>query len=193
MSSRALSLSVLMLFGLFATRGEAGFIGRTFDAVYFFPDDSSPYPFGSFTPSSFVVGAGIETIGNVEDVTSLPVDFTDKTLTIGLDTVLIDPVWTATSFNGILFSLQSAGPLGIIGASVDPSTTLAGFDASRVTFDSGKIGINWNGLAYQDGQQVVINFAFVPEPSSLALVGVSGLAGLAWIGRERIRAAGRGA
>ena len=54
---------------LFSNRAEAGFIGNTMDAVYYYPDVFNPYPSVSFTPPSFLVGSGQETTGNVEGVT----------------------------------------------------------------------------------------------------------------------------
>lgn len=159
------------------------------DAVYDFPDLASPYGDASFSPPSFAVGAGVETVGDVEGVTTLSVDFTASRLTIVLNTTLTNPTWTGAAFNGPLFTLLSPGTLGITGATVDASTTLAGFDAGRVTFSDSQIGINWNGLSYLDGQQVVVDFTFVPEPSSVVTLGVGCALPLLAIRRRRRRLA----
>ncbi len=163
---------------------EAGLLGKTLDAVYYYPDLGTPYSQASFTPSSFVVGPGQETVGDVEGVTQLLTDFSDTMLTITLTTTLTTPTWSVAPFNGIVFT--SPGLLGIIGASVDPATTMAGFDDSRVSFNADQILVDWNGLSYVDGTVVKIDFEFaaVPEPASLTLLGAA-LTGMGWAFRRR--------
>lgn len=163
---------------------HAGFIGTQMDVGYYTPDTSSPYAPAVFTPSNFTVGAGQETVGNVEGVTSLLVDFTDSVLSITFDTILGNPTWNAASFNGVIFTAASS--LGIDSAVVDASTTMAGFDNFRVSYTDDQILLNWQGLSYIDGTTVKINFtsvSTVPEPGTLALLGL-GVIGLAW-GRRR--------
>ncbi|WP_292455037.1 PEP-CTERM sorting domain-containing protein [Methylibium sp.] len=139
----------------------------------------TPFPSASFTPSSFVVGAGVESLVNVEDLTSISIDFSDTGLSLVLNTTLAQPTWTTAPFNGLVFDLTSPGPLGITGASIDAQTTMIGFDSSRVILDNGRIAINWNGLSYVDGTRVVVDFTTaVPEPETYALM----LAGLGMVG-----------
>ena len=179
----------------FSINAEAGLVGKTLDATYYHPDLSVPYDRAFFAPQSFTVADGIETIGIVEGVTALITDFSDSRLTITLNTVLDAPTWNTTSFNGILFKLQSPGILGIASAVTDSTTSLSGFDNSRVSFTDGTLGINWSGLSYTNGQQVVVDFTFqtsaatlasaVPETSSsLALLAGLGLFGL--VARRRL-------
>lgn len=173
--------------GLLAGPGtaSAGLLGQEFTAGYYYPDSNTPYAFGSFTPATFTVGAGIEANGNVEDVTFLPVDFTDDTLTVVLNTILSNPTWNVVPFSGPIFTATL--PHGIASASVDPATTMAGFDDTRVSFDATRILLNWNGLSYVDGQQVVVNFTFapdvVPEPALATLLAL----GLVAVGATRRR------
>jgi hypothetical protein len=78
-------------------------------------------------------------------------------------------------------------PPDIETATVDGSTTMSGFDDSRVSFTDHEILVNWAGLSYADGTRVNINFTFgapVPEPGSGLLVGC-GLLGLAYFRRVR--------
>jgi hypothetical protein len=187
------ALLLAFLAAVCAAPAHADFIGRTMSAGYYFPDSGSPYPFGTFAPATFVVGGGTETVGDVEGVTTLTVDFTGSSLSIVLDTILTAPTWNASAFNGIIFGLLSAGSLDILSASVDASTTMAGFDASRVTFADTSVGINWNGLSYVDGTVIRVNFTFapqgVPEPGVAWLL-VIGLA--AALTRRTVRRSLRG-
>jgi hypothetical protein len=164
---------------------HAGLIGTQMDVGYYTPDTSSPYAPAVFSPSHFTVGAGQETIGDVEGVTNILVDFSDSTLSITFDTILGSPTWNTASFNGVTFTAASF--LGIGSALVDPSTSMAGFDNARVSYTDHQILLNWQGLSYVDGTTVTINFtsaSAVPEPGTLALLGL-GLAGLAWRRRRQ--------
>jgi hypothetical protein len=171
---------------------HAGFIGAQMTASYYFPDSSSPYASAAFTPPSFTVGAGQETVGDIEGVTNLLVDFSDDALSIAFDTILGNPTWNGADFNGIIFT--ATNPLDISSAIVDASTTMAGFDNFRISYTDHQILLNWQGLSYIDGTVVNINFTSglpqtgsVPEPGTLALVGL-GLAGLVPRRRKRAKA-----
>jgi PEP-CTERM motif len=170
-----------MLLGamLAGSSAQAALDGRSFAVSYSVPTIDTPYPSATASPSSFVVGAGVETVVDVEDVTFITVDFSDTSLTLSLNTSLNDPTWSAADFNGLVFDLTSAGTLGITGASVDSLTTMSGFDSSRVLVSGNRIAIDWNGLSYVDGTRVVVNFATaVPEPATYALM----LLGLGLVG-----------
>lgn len=157
-----------------APASALGLTGQSLSVAYYLPDTVTVYGSASWTPASFTVGAGQETDGNVEDVTHLLVDFADDSLTITLTTVLSNPTWLNHPHNGPIFT--SVLPHDIASATVDGSTTMAGFDDSRVSFTSNQILVNWAGLSYVDGTVVKINFSFVPEPASAALLLVAGLA-----------------
>jgi hypothetical protein len=164
---------------LAAAPAQASFIGQDFTATYEVPGLGQVYPQASWSPVTFTAGAGTETTGTIEGVTTIAVDFAANSLTLVLNTVLAGPTWNGTAFNGPVFS--AAGPLGIASASVNAATTLAGFDPSRISFTGSAIQVNWQGLGYVDGSRVALDFTFapvpVPEPASLALFG-AGLVGL---------------
>jgi hypothetical protein len=187
-SSRGISAAGLLLVSalacvaIAATPASASLIGATFDAVYYHPDTSTPYVDAEFTPLTFSVGAGQETDGNVEDATHLLVDFGTDSLLITFDTILVFPTWNNTAFNGVIFT--ATAPHDIATATVDPSTTMAGFDDTRVAITTDQILVNWAGLPYVDNEFVKVNFTFVPEPASGALLSL-GLIGLAARARAR--------
>lgn len=159
-----------------------GLTGQSMSVAYYAPDTSTVYGGAAFTPPSFVVGPGQETDGNVEDVTHLLVDFGDDTLDIVLKTTLFQPHWPDAAFSGMIFT--SVLPHAIASATVDASTTMAGFNDSRVSFTGNQLLVNWADLSYVDGTTVKINFTFVPEPGGALLVGC-GLIGLVFAQRKR--------
>ena len=179
----------LLAFGLIALALMAasparalGLTGQGMSVVYYFPDASSVYGGAPFTPPSFVVGPGQETDGNVEGLTHVLVDFGEDMLNISFDTILLDPIWKPTEFNGLIFT--SVLPHDIATATVDGSTTMAGFGDSRVYFTNNQIFLDWSGLGYVTGTMLKINFTFVPEPSGALLVGC-GLIGLVFARAKR--------
>jgi hypothetical protein len=170
----AIALGATAVTGIAAAPAQAGLIGKQLNAVYYVPDTSTPYGSASFNPPTFIVGPGLETTGNVENVTNLLVDFTNDMLTITLNTSLTNPTWNVASFNGIIFT--SPNSLGLASASVAPETTMSGFNNSRVSFNANQILINWNGLSYENGTKVKVNFTSVPEPGTiLGILAVGGL------------------
>lgn len=178
----AIGLGAALLSGT----ASAAIIGQEFTAEYRTPDVNTVYGSAVFTPTPFIAGPGVDTTGVVEGVTRLLVDLYDTGLTVQFQTVLSNPTWNAASFNGIV--LTAAEPLGLSGATVDAGSTLAGFDASRVTLTSDQIELNWGGLSYHDGTVLAVSFAAepVPEPASLAVLGVGLLGlGLGMVGRRK--------
>ena len=120
-------------------------------------------------------------------MTKITVDFSDNVLSLVLNTQLSNPTWSASMSSGPVFDVTAGGPLSFAGFMVDPATTMAGFTASRVDLSDNRLVIDWNGLSYVDGTQVVIDFtSAVPEPETYALM----LLGLGLLGaRARSRLA----
>lgn len=140
----------------------ATLIGETMEVSYRFPDVDTVYPFASPSVSPFTVGAGVETVVDVESVTDIAVDFGANSLLITFNTPFTGLAWAQSSFNGLLF--QGPGAAKIVGASV-ASTSLAGFDNSRFYFSGGDFGLNWQGLSYADGAQIAVDLNLTPNPN----------------------------
>lgn len=179
--SRVFATAVALVIS--SVSAHAGLTGKTMSAQYFYPDLSTPYALAPFVPPTFVVGPGVETVGDVEGVTTLTVDFSDSDLLLTLNTILTSPTWNSVPFNGPVFTAPSG--LMILDAT-NIGTTLVGFDDSRISFNATQLFLNWQGLSYQDGNVVSIHFdtvTNVPEPMSITLLG----AGLVAIGVARRR------
>ncbi|MDP3544500.1 MAG: PEPxxWA-CTERM sorting domain-containing protein [Elusimicrobiota bacterium] len=165
----AATISLMM-----ASPASAALLGKEFTADYYVPNAATPYDQGSFTPSPFVVGAGVETVGNIENVTFLSTNFGDQNLRIDFSTLLNSPRLNDATFSGPIFT--STTLLGITGFTLNASTNLTGFDADRVLITNYGIGLNLEGLSYVTGSVVAVDFAFgreasaIPEPATWALM-----------------------
>jgi hypothetical protein len=80
-----------------------------------------------------------------------------------------------SAFNGVVVTDQNKG-WGRF--SIDPSTNMAGFNASDITIKDNMMAVNFSGFLVNPNTRVVLDVAAVPEPASYALL----LAGLAMIG-----------
>jgi hypothetical protein len=168
-----------------AAPASAALLLTNFNAEYYVPTPSTPYASGSFTPSNFTVGAGVETIGEIENVTFLTTDFGASSLRIDFATTLSNPTLGSAAFNGPIF--DTASSLGIIGVSINPLTNLAGFTADRVLITDNRIGLNFQGLSYENGSRVAVDFTFapIPEPATWSMMIAGFLAAGAMIRNRR--------
>ena len=158
----------------FSTPALAGLDGTSMSATYYFPDSGSVYPNGNATPSVFVVGAGAESHVNVEDVTFLTVDGSDRGLTLQFNTRLSNPTCTNTDFNGLVFTgsgFETLSAFTILNGSTFGASNPDELDFSLV---GNELRLNWGGVTYQDGDVLYLGFSNagpggVPEPATWAM------------------------
>ena len=173
---------------LAGSAGAASLIGQTGTGAYYVPDTATVYPLQTVTPATFLIGAGEEQQITIEDVTTVHVDFGAADLALLVNTVLTDPTITSQPFSGLIFT--SPGFLTLDGATVGASTTLGGFDNSRVTLSGDQLRLDFAGLSYNDGNLVTLNFTSpvngtaVPEPATWAIM-ILGVGGVGAVARRR--------
>ena len=142
------------------------------DAVrvtYLYPDIGSPYP-----GADALLEGGASFLSGFAGIFDISLDRAFITLTLTQNAGV-----NAVDFDGVRFS-DVARTLGFGSWQFDAaSTSYAGFDASRLTYDEDTLYVNVVGLPGLAGQTIVLTSA-VPEPATAALLlaGVVGVAGV---------------
>lgn len=154
----------------FSTPAFAALDGTSATVGYYFPDLGTVYGGGNPSVSPFVIGAGVESVIDVEGVTFISVDFTDLGLSLTFNTVLGQPTWNNSAFNGLVFT--GSGFSGLTSATLLGSSTfgVGDFTQSDITLVGDQLQLNWAGVPYSDGLRLDISFAqAVPEPATWAM------------------------
>jgi len=157
---------------------QAGLLGHSVEATYHFTT------FGSVIYTDVkVVDAGEEFhfFGGTDPRHA---DLGDTTILARFDP--FGGGFSASAFNGYSFFDVFATIDDIIGVTIDPSSTLPGFDLSRVTFDANRVSMNFQGLSLDANRElfVLLNLQFadaavpITPTGALAALGLLGAVGL---------------
>lgn len=162
---KKLILGCTLLCSLFAAPVSAAtFIGDSFEGSYRFPHLQNA-----------TIDGGSEVVSPVAQFTFVTGRI-NPTAIISASNVLITfagrGTYNEAEFNGILLKNLSRNNIG--GFVLDPSTTISGFDQSRLSFTSDSLSFNFEGLSIQATDRISANVAFVtnavPEPATWAIM-----------------------
>jgi len=169
--------------GIAAPAIAGPFDGATVHTKYLFSDQGSTYQdFGDTTVSGDTLLAS-----SLGDVGGVDLHANGSNLNVTFNQGFDGDLWMPASFNGFVVFDDTNSLAAITGVSINGSTTLGGFDNSRITFDADHIFVNWQGLTFNNGDVLSLsaNTGAVPEPASWALMlGGFGLVGGAMRSRK---------
>jgi hypothetical protein len=183
--SRAIALAAATALAAFTAPSHAStLIGNVIEAQYEFPSIGDPYINSTVLPNPFTVGAGIDAVIDVENVTQLSIDFSASSLLITIETSLIYPAWNAAGQNGPVFSILSGNAFTAI-------TNVVASQGSVIAFLlSDKLYVNLAGWSYHSGDTIRVDFAGSPVPLPAALpLFAAGLGAMGFMGWRRKRRA----
>jgi hypothetical protein len=169
--------------------GAAGLEGSNVSLSYRFPNMSTIYngPGASGT-LTFQVGTSQEVTnwGGSQPGGGLNFNVSGDTI---LTTFSQTSQWTGTMFNGWTLSDAGDNLPAITGVSVDGSTSIPGFTAGDVSFDSTDIYVNWAGLTVSPSTQLLLDVTFAGQAANapgVAAYNLSGNGSLTASGPEQI-------
>jgi hypothetical protein len=173
-----------------------GISGDTIVIQYLFPNSTTPFCCNTSGPNSVtgvVSAAGVSlTVNNSAQITV----FNNSVQMLEI----LQPFgskFQAASFNGV--SIQDlTNPSAFTGFSVNPATTVAGFNISDVSISGGLLFINFQNLTVPLNSLIQVDFTTaapttsVPEPNTLVLL-VAGLLALGALTLKKYRLVAHGA
>jgi len=154
-----LALGVMLVCAVAPPAHASLLTGDTIRTWELYPNLSTIYagPVDVLDPGSLLSFPGFAPIADIT--------FSDANITITMDR---DATAYTSAFNGFRFFDVSESPFGSV--TLDSATDVPGIDASRVTFDSRDIYVNFSGITYSSGEEVSLDLRAVPEPSSLLML-----------------------
>ncbi len=163
-----------------AGQAQAGLLGSTVDVQYYAYGGAYD---GTGSPTSFVADGG----AHAQFFDYYDITVTDTKITY---TYLSNTDWSPSDVslnsgglfitNGNLLTFST--PLTSV--SLDPSSVVPGFSAANVTFNANSVAVDWQGVHFNRGDQVVFNVSAVPEPETYAMM-LAGLGLMGAIARRR--------
>jgi len=180
----ALGGTAIIVATLFATSANASFIGAELQARYLFPNSSTQF---SNTETFTVVDPGVEVTFFPDGDPRTNLDFSATNLLVTYNS---SGTWSPSNFNGFIVEDVNNVLDDIIGVTLNAATNMVGLDLSRISFNNDSFSVNWNGLSFDNGTVVSLDFQFksaqVPEPATFALLGL-GVAGI-FLSKRRVKA-----
>lgn len=173
-----LALAMALAVGLAGGAAAATLNGKSFTLDYMFPDINTVYP-ATNGPINGTAGAGAAAI-TVEDVATITVDFVGNVLNVGFSTILTNPTWNDTSFNGIRIAFANTPDIASF------TKIASNFGPVTPSFSGSTLFLNWPGATYNSDSAGSFEVALVPVPAALPLLAtaLAGVAGLS-VGKRR--------
>jgi hypothetical protein len=176
--------SLLLAAPMGAPASAATLVGDSISASYGFPDAATvPTGFFSYSPSTFTVDAGVESVLSIASNSppgtndTINVDFSANALTFTFETAASRSPGT---FNGPEFTVLSGNPFDPIS-----SVVISGGQTVNAAIVGGVLEVNWQNQLFAQGDTVVVNFSpAVPEPSTWAML-LLGFAGVGFMAYRR--------
>jgi hypothetical protein len=176
-------LAILVVTALIPVTSSAQWGGGSIQLRRFFPDMATLLT----DHGAAGVGAGAEFPG-VGSFGQLDVDLLGR----GLDIVHVDGtprMFAPAAFNGYRFTDVGGTIPTFVAVTVHPSTSVGGFDLSRVTVTANDVWVNLEAMTLGPGDVIALNvITAIPEPATAGLLSVGLVAVVAGVrARGRLR------